>query len=289
MFHRLMIPAIAIAIAFSRPATAVQLYPSDDMYSDPNHGGMPNTITELWCANFSGAGHYERIMIKFDQDELSALGAEVNVATLDLDRFFGCPAHPYTSAEVFAGTQDWDEDTWPVTQHLPHEDLALASVVFGPTNGWYTIDITDLVNSWISGERDNCGLVIQARTGEKWSKFYSKDHGSVGMRPFLTVETGGVGVPDVASMHRLRCAPNPFNPRTTIRFSLPTTGPATVRVFAADGHLVRTLVDHVMPAGDHAIDWDGRDRQGRPAAAGAYVVRLEHGHGRAATRASLVK
>ncbi|PID79785.1 hypothetical protein CSA17_04175 [bacterium DOLJORAL78_65_58] len=271
------------------PAMAIQLIPSDDMYSDPNHGSLPNTATELWCATFNGAAHYERIMIKFDQAELEAIGAGVSSAVLNLYRFFGCPGHPYTTADVYAGTQDWSEDTWPVPNHLPHEANSETNITFGPSSGWYQIDITNLVNDWISGNRENCGLVIQARPGQRWSKFYSKDHPSPSFHPFLEIEADLSGVPAADPAMRMVCAPNPFNPRTTVSFRVAKTGPVRVEVFDLHGRLLTTLTDRVVDAGPFAVDWDGRDGQARPVPAGTYIVAATMAGQQQTTRISLVK
>jgi hypothetical protein len=85
-------------------------------------------------------------------------------------------------------------------------------------------------------------------------------------------------------------APNPFNPRTVIRFELPAAGRAGLRVFDLAGRLVRTLAeDESLAAGEHRRVWDGKDRAGRPVSAGVYVVRLETPHRTATQRLTLVK
>ncbi len=68
--------------------------------------------------------------------------------------------------------------------------------------------------------------------------------------------------------------PNPFNPSTTIAFSLERPGPVRLQVFDARGYLVRTLVDERRAAGRQSVVWDGRDGDGRAAAAGVYLYRL---------------
>lgn len=70
------------------------------------------------------------------------------------------------------------------------------------------------------------------------------------------------------------CQPNPFNPQTTIRFDLPTSGPVRVSVFDIAGRLIRTLVDQKMPQGRHEAVWDGRDASGRDVGSGTYLARL---------------
>jgi len=70
-------------------------------------------------------------------------------------------------------------------------------------------------------------------------------------------------------------SPNPFNPHTTIRFGLDRGARVTLRIYAVDGSLVRTLVDRPYEAGEHQVVWDGRDLRGRDQASGAYFVTLE--------------
>jgi hypothetical protein len=69
--------------------------------------------------------------------------------------------------------------------------------------------------------------------------------------------------------------PNPFNPVTTIDFSLATGGRATIRVYDAAGRVVRTLVDRNIEPGEHKVIWDGTTDVGQRAASGVYFVRME--------------
>ncbi len=69
--------------------------------------------------------------------------------------------------------------------------------------------------------------------------------------------------------------PNPFNPSTTIDFSLDRGGRVRLAVFDLQGRLVRTLVDDERGAGEHQVTWDGRTDQGGRAASGPYLYRLE--------------
>ncbi len=70
--------------------------------------------------------------------------------------------------------------------------------------------------------------------------------------------------------------PNPFNPVTTISFSLTAPGPVRLSVYDVSGRLVRILVDEgEVTAGDHEAIWSGQDQSGRAAAAGVYFYNLE--------------
>lgn len=68
--------------------------------------------------------------------------------------------------------------------------------------------------------------------------------------------------------------PNPFNPETTISFSLKESGNAELKVYNAKGQLVRTLAKGTMDAGEHRLVWDGRDDRGSSVASGIYFYRL---------------
>jgi subtilisin-like proprotein convertase family protein len=83
--------------------------------------------------------------------------------------------------------------------------------------------------------------------------------------------------------------PNPFNPRTTIRFDLPRTLDVSLRVYDVSGRLVRTLVDEVMPAASHDVAWDGLDDGGRHVASGVYYYRLTAGENTTTQKMMLVK
>ncbi len=69
--------------------------------------------------------------------------------------------------------------------------------------------------------------------------------------------------------------PNPFNPRTTIRFALPAAGRARLSVYDVTGRRVRTLVDSELSAGDHEVVFDGADARGRSLASGVYFYELD--------------
>jgi hypothetical protein len=65
--------------------------------------------------------------------------------------------------------------------------------------------------------------------------------------------------------------PNPFNPSTTILYSMPKAGHLKLCVYNVRGQLVRTLIDGNRPMGaDQSIVWDGRDNFGSAAGSGVY-------------------
>lgn len=84
--------------------------------------------------------------------------------------------------------------------------------------------------------------------------------------------------------------PNPFNPRTTLAFDLPTAAAQVrLRLYDLHGRLVASLVDGPLPAGRHGMVWNGADDAGRAVASGVYVSVLETPLGRASGKLTLVR
>lgn len=83
--------------------------------------------------------------------------------------------------------------------------------------------------------------------------------------------------------------PNPFNPRTTIKYDLPESGPVRLSVFDLAGRLVRTLVDESKPQGSFEAVWDGRDSTGKEVGSGTYLARLDFGGRVEVVRMGLVR
>lgn len=84
-----------------------------------------------------------------------------------------------------------------------------------------------------------------------------------------------VPVPEVYALSP--CYPNPFNPVTRIRYSLPEASGVKLAVYGLDGRLVCELVDEVRPAGVHEAVWRGVDGRGRGVASGTYFCRMDAG------------
>ncbi len=84
-------------------------------------------------------------------------------------------------------------------------------------------------------------------------------------------------------------SPNPFNPRTTIRFDISQPGLAQILVYDLRGRLVRKLVKSEMAAGTHNVDWDGRDDRGYNLPSGVYMVRMTTAQGSRVTKATLTR
>ncbi|MCX6834049.1 MAG: T9SS type A sorting domain-containing protein, partial [candidate division Zixibacteria bacterium] len=68
--------------------------------------------------------------------------------------------------------------------------------------------------------------------------------------------------------------PNPFNPETTIGFTLPASSQVELTIYNVIGQQVVTLINDEYPAGVHQVIWNGMDGEGRAVASGVYLYRL---------------
>jgi hypothetical protein len=70
--------------------------------------------------------------------------------------------------------------------------------------------------------------------------------------------------------------PNPFNPSTTIKYSLAREGQVTIDIFNIRGQKINTLVNGVMSAGLHTVQWNGDDADGKSVSSGIYFYRMNN-------------
>ncbi len=105
------------------------------------------------------------------------------------------------------------------------------------------------------------------------------------MRAYRTQDPGDVAelvLPGAAPA--LRIGPNPFCDSATLRFRLNRDGATRLLLYDAGGRLVRTLAEGDRAAGEHAVQWEGRDESGVRLPSGVYYYRLDVPDGRVTGR-----
>jgi hypothetical protein len=102
-------------------------------------------------------------------------------------------------------------------------------------------------------------------------------------------ETDVVAVP-AGPLALFQNAPNPFNPTTTLRYSLPAPCEVTLSIYDASGRLVATLVDRErQEAGQHTGMWSGLDSRDRAVPSGVYFSMLIAGKERLSNKMILLR
>ena len=177
------------------------------------------------------------------------------------DRLFHSQFEPAPVVTFYCSNQygnEWGDWTGPFgDQFGSYENMSVDPEYCDPDNGVYTLAAA----SPCLADNNACDTLIGAR-GEGCD--------------------GPAGVQDGTSAPgALRITgnyPNPFNPCTTIEFTLPRAEAVRLAVYDVAGRLVRELeTGGVREAGRHEVVWDGRDGRGRALASGVYQARLSAG------------
>ena len=95
--------------------------------------------------------------------------------------------------------------------------------------------------------------------------------------------------PGSAALALMEPHPNPFHDRTRVELEVAAPGVVLAEVFDALGRRVAVLSDGPLGAGRHTLTWNGAASDGRPLAAGVYLVRVRQGVHTAARRLTLVR
>jgi len=81
--------------------------------------------------------------------------------------------------------------------------------------------------------------------------------------------------PTLARASLAQNTPNPFNPTTSIAYTLPAPAHTVIEIVDVSGVVVARIDEGMQPAGAHNTIWNGRDDDGTPAASGVYFYRLQ--------------
>jgi hypothetical protein len=92
-----------------------------------------------------------------------------------------------------------------------------------------------------------------------------------------------------ASDFNLTNFPNPFNPTTTINFSLPEESNVNLSVYNVKGQKVKQLVNEHFTSGQHSIVWSGKDNNNKSVSSGIYFYKISAGKSTSMRKMLLLK
>jgi len=99
-------------------------------------------------------------------------------------------------------------------------------------------------------------------------------HGPISIA-FTTV---GGGIPSIPLVTALNPAyPNPFNPSTTLSYSLAEPSQVEIDIYNQRGQIVRSYSKEHNAPGHYSFSFDGRDHSGVPLSSGVYLYRMRAG------------
>ena len=82
---------------------------------------------------------------------------------------------------------------------------------------------------------------------------------------------------EVKVIREIANAPNPFNPSTTITYTLGSDAQVSLTIFDMQGRTVKSLVNASQTAGSHAAVWDGTNEAGVQVPSGSYIYQVSTG------------
>ena len=170
------------------------------------------------------------------------------------------------------------------------------------------IDIDPEGRIWLSGNggtgyySDDVWHGYQELAGVRAADFAFSENGDVAINVrdysngdafngiYIKTTSTGVeeSVPEAIAIEAVN-VPNPFNPVTSIRFSLPEAGHAEISVYSASGQLVRSLGSDWYPAGWSSIIWDAGTDDGGKCSSGVYFYRIVTGKASTAGKMLLMR
>lgn len=173
------------------------------------------------------------------------------------------------------GAVDFDSQSWGWNYIYPpgYEHEGAFNTAWGPNHGYD-----------VFCDKDGDGVMevmVLVSTGSIYEQQLAII--SLGGGALTAPEPGAIG----SGLGAAR--PNPFNPSTSISYTMQTAGRARIQIFDVTGRLVRTLLDERRPAGRHAVAWDGTDDAGRAVAGGTYFYQLAADGRSEARKAILLK
>ncbi|MEJ2721255.1 MAG: FlgD immunoglobulin-like domain containing protein [bacterium] len=163
----------------------------------------------------------------------------------------------------YADGQYWDETTYVLPETAEFVEVAL---LYQSTSKEYIEFLRDtnttngagdvLYNAWVA--QGKCPPVVMVTD-------YTN----------LTIDPTGIDNTPKLETALYQNEPNPFNPSTTIRYSLRERQRVSIRIYDVAGRLIRTLVNEERPAGVQRAVWHGENDHGSRVASGVYLFVMQ--------------
>jgi len=128
-------------------------------------------------------------------------------------------------------------------------------------------------------------------TAQPFSYYYvtATDFSGNEGKPAIVHALTGVGTTPGKYVLSVSAYPNPFNPLTTVRYTLPAKGHVTLDVYDLRGERVATLVNEDRDAGAYTATWHGTNDRGATVSSGVYFAKLSTPKGERSYKLVLLK
>jgi hypothetical protein len=147
---------------------------------------------------------------------------------------------------------------------------------FNPTQSWYA-------SSYLAIDQGPIIAMIENyRTGLLWNLFMSSPEiqpmlDAIGFVPDSTTDVGDE-INTINDFELFGNYPNPFNPSTTIAFSLPSRQNILINIYNQLGEKIRQLSNDEFEAGENKIIWNGLNDDNQLVSSGIYLYKISTGN-----------
>ena len=146
-------------LAASAAADTCSLIPTADTWVWPGHGPWGSS----WTLRTNRVSSFDQeIVIRFDISSIPT-GSTINSAKLFTYRYDGSTQTDTLVCKIYRVTEDWDETT--LVDSIAHDTCFLYDQMTVTANGWYSMNVTTLVQEWIDGTYSNYGAVFYGTAG----------------------------------------------------------------------------------------------------------------------------
>ncbi len=198
----------------------------------------------LLVNEINSGNHWLQVGLQGTDSNGSALGARLRLVAGGMVQY----------REIAAGNGNFSQDS-----PLAAFGLGAAAVVDTLEVRWPS----GLVQAWAGFPADQ---VLRIREGDDTSLEDQSD-------PEGQPQAENQAPPGRLGLHP--CFPNPFNPGTTISFSLARSRRVKISVLDLAGRQIAVVASREFPPGSHSLTWNGCDLAGRSVSSGTYLVRME--------------
>lgn len=179
------------------------------------------------------------------------------------------PPNPWTLEHYGTFVAASEDDTeWPPSVYT-HIDVSGEGIVVPAGAGM----IFGYGNPGMGGQIGFNGTETYSWLDDGWDM--DGDFGRTAVLQFRGSFGATAAPPATHAAAGLEAHPNPFNPVTSVSFTLPRDGAVRLDVITLQGKPVRRLLEGFRSAGRHAATWDGTDPRGRALPSGVYLMILE--------------
>ncbi len=235
-------------------------------------GGNYNTGLKPWdvkTGDFDADGHVDLVTANNNSDNISLLIGSGN-GTFTSGGTLGTGYAPYS---VATGDFNADGETDLAVVNGGSADVSIFPCVPGGTfNSSKTYGSGVEPRSVATGDFDMNGCTDLAVANG-----YSAGTVSILLNIYCGLTDAEDNVTDSPPYSLSSNYPNPFNPVTTIRFTVPVSSHVCIDIYDVTGRKVRVLVDRKAEMGTFQATWDGRNNNGELVESGVYFARMAAG------------